>query len=65
MEIENLGEIADLAREFVYAIENWQVYLDLKNSDSNSLPAEFVQLCRAVEKYYGPRPDNWEEMFSA
>jgi hypothetical protein len=54
MEIENLGEIARLARDFVYVPVNWKVYEDLK--EFGGVSNEFVVLCEAVEKYFGPPP---------
>lgn len=45
--------IEKLALIFVQSPDNWESYTDCKGTDSASLPAEWFNLCAAVEAKYG------------
>lgn len=61
MSIEELGRIADKARDVVY--QDWGFYLHLKDygtKPTSPLGRMSYELCELVEECYGPRPADWE-----
>lgn len=51
-----IKDIAELARAFVWEPEQWETYSDSKSSNSVAWPPEWLLLCEAVERRYGPPP---------
>lgn len=51
-----IKDIAELARAFVWEPEQWEAFVDSKDSNSVAWPPEWLLLCQAVEKRYGPPP---------
>jgi hypothetical protein len=51
-----IKDIAEKARDFVWEPEQWEAYTDSKESNSVAWPPEWLLLCQAVEKRYGPPP---------
>lgn len=48
-----IKDIALAARDAVWEPENWENYVDSKESNSVAWPPEWLLLCQAVEKRYG------------
>lgn len=45
--------IVRAAKRFVHYYETWEQFQELKGSISTSIPTEFMELCEAVEDFYG------------
>jgi hypothetical protein len=52
-ELESLKAVANAARDFIHEGENWEAYIDSKDSNSVAWPPEFLLLAQAVEKKFG------------
>ena len=54
--LDEATRVATTARDFIWEPETWESYLEVKESQSHSLPVEFVNLGNVIEEFYGPPP---------
>lgn len=57
---EKAEEVMNAAKAFVHYYETWEHFQEMKGSISVALPTEFIELCEAVEDFYGS-PENEDE----